>query len=72
MPMVALQLLHKSTSLLSLPESESNQLQLRIGLHSGTVVSGVMETVRAKYESYSNTINMTSRIYTNGLAGDRT
>ncbi len=68
MATVSLTLLHESMTLHAPLDATNQQLQLRIGLHTGSIVAGVTGFVRPKYSLYGDAINVASRMLTSGLA----
>ena len=45
----------------------SSSIQVRIGISSGTVVSGVVETARPAFDLYGKTVNMAARAESTGV-----
>ena len=43
-------------------KQSSRQWQIRVGIHSGTVVGGVVGIERFVYDVFGNTVNMTFRL----------
>ena len=44
--------------------------QLRIGIHSGPVVAGVIGKKKLTYDLWGETVNLASRLQTQGVAND--
>jgi len=45
------------------------KLAIRIGLHSGRVIAGVVGTNRLSYDLWGETVNFASRLESSGLPG---
>lgn len=52
-----------------LPTSE-NHLRLRIGIHTGAVVAGVIGKKKFSYDLWGDTVNIASRLESHGVAGE--
>ena len=47
----------------------ANRFQLRIGIHSGPVVAGVIGRSKFSYDLWGDTVNVTSRMEAEGVPG---
>ena len=48
---------------------DTADLSLRIGLHSGPVIAGILRGDRARFQLFGDTVNTTARIETTGIQG---
>jgi len=59
-----------NTEAIQWPESIQHQgIAIRIGIHTGPVVAGVIGTKKFTYDLWGNTVNIASRMETHGKAG---
>lgn len=49
--------------------SDTSELQLRIGIHSGPVTAGVLRGAKSRFQLFGDTVNVASRMESNGQKG---
>lgn len=60
---------HSPLQLQELLGSDTKDLGLRIGLHSGPVTAGVLRGSRSRFQIFGTTVNQCSRMETTGMMG---
>ena len=49
---------------------KEDQVQLRIGIHNGSVIAGVVGTKKLQYDIWGDTVNVAARMEQNSAAGE--
>ncbi len=68
-PAVARAALHMIAAIDDLNESLDHKLALRVGMHSGEVVAGVIGSRKFSFDVWGDTVNIASRMQSQGLPG---
>ena len=50
-------------------EQNDNQLNIRIGIHTGSVIAGIIGLKKFSYDLWGDTVNIANRMESHGLAG---